>query len=168
MQNEVIWDHQAWGLGLDQKILPQYLKEVGYETHMIGKWHLGHHQQQYWPTKRGFDSFFGHLGPFVDYFNRTFALPPSNFVGNNYTVGYDFRNNFDIDRSDPGMYITDLLTKKAINIIESSDDEKPFFIYLAHTAMHRANDEDPLAAKPDDLALYNFLQGDRRNYAGNF
>lgn len=169
MHHEVTWPHQPWGLGLNNKIFPQYLKEVGYETHIVGKWHLGHHQKQYFPTERGFDSWFGHLAPYVDYTTREFLVPPSNFPGNNFTRGYDFYSDTTIDRSDPGMYITDLLTKRAVDIIEKTNKHQPFFLYLAQTAMHRANDDNPLHAKDEDLALYSFIENpERRQYAGEF
>lgn len=126
------------------------------------------HQKQYTPTERGFDTFFGCLGQYVDYFTRNLTVPASNFGPNNLTTGYDFRNNVEIDRSDPGLYITDLLTNKATEIIENHD-ETPFFMYLAHVAMHRANDDNPLPAKAEDLALYPHITiPQRKAYAGLF
>ena len=44
------------GLPLDLKIMPQYFKDLGYKTHMVGKWHLGIGNTDYWPTSRGFDT----------------------------------------------------------------------------------------------------------------
>ena len=44
------------------KILPQYLKDAGYSTHMIGKWHLGINKEGTLPLERGFDTFYGILG----------------------------------------------------------------------------------------------------------
>lgn len=167
MHHEVTWNHQPWGLPLSQKLFPQYLKEVGYQTHAIGKWHLGMHQKQYLPTRRGFDSYFGNLGAYVDYYTREFMLPPSNFPNNNYSRGYDFYFNEEVDRSNEGLYITDLLTKRAIDIIENTDDKQPFFIYFAHSAMHRANDDNPLPAKKEDIDYYSFIENpERRLYAG--
>lgn len=74
MQQLVILPGEPWGLGLDQKLLPEYLKEVGYDTHIIGKWHLGTHKRSYTPTYRGFDSHFGFLGGALDYFDHTLLL----------------------------------------------------------------------------------------------
>ena len=53
--------NQKLGLGLEEKILPQYLKELNYTTYLLGKWHLGSYIPDYFPTRRGFDYFYGYL-----------------------------------------------------------------------------------------------------------
>lgn len=78
LQSGVIRNEAPYGLGLNQKILPQYLKEVGYATHMIGKWHLGFFEENYAPHKRGFDSFFGYLGGMIEYYNHSYASVSRN------------------------------------------------------------------------------------------
>lgn len=162
MQNNVVWNHQPWGLGLNNKLWPQYLKEAGYRTHALGKWHLGHFEPQYLPTNRGFDTHYGFTaGAYVDYWKHYSTVPQSNFPGNNYSIGFDTRNNGVIDKSGVGVYATDLLTNKAVEIIQNAD-EKPFLIYLAHLAMHRGTDEDPLQAKPEDIALFSHITNPRR------
>ena len=66
----VIDTDNAAGLPLSETILPQYFKQAGYDTHFIGKWHLGFCKKAYWPRSRGFDSFFGFYGSELDYFEK--------------------------------------------------------------------------------------------------
>lgn len=78
MNHFVIASPQPYGLSRKEKILPQYLKEAGYGTHLIGKWHLGFHKRSYTPTQRGFDSHFGYVGPYIDYYNHSLTFEVSN------------------------------------------------------------------------------------------
>ena len=70
MQHGVIYAGEPWGLDPDEKVLPQHLKSLGYESHMIGKWHLGYYNKSYLPTSRGFDSHFGFWNGAEDYFTH--------------------------------------------------------------------------------------------------
>ena len=70
LQTLVIFPSHTYGLPTDERTLPQALKDAGYRTAMVGKWHLGHADQKYWPQNRGFDHFYGNLVGEVDYFTK--------------------------------------------------------------------------------------------------
>ena len=70
MQHFVITSAQPYGLPTNVAILPQRLKEAGYQTHIVGKWNLGYFSEPYLPVKRGFDSFFGYYNGAEDYFTH--------------------------------------------------------------------------------------------------
>jgi arylsulfatase A-like enzyme len=61
LQVGVIRPWAEYGLPLEERVLPQALREAGYTTAMFGKWHLGSFDRAYWPKARGFDYFRGHL-----------------------------------------------------------------------------------------------------------
>ena len=70
LQTLVIFPSHTYGLPTDERTLPQALKDAGYRTAMVGKWHLGHADRKYWPQNRGFDHFYGNLVGEVDYFTK--------------------------------------------------------------------------------------------------
>jgi arylsulfatase A-like enzyme len=70
LQVGVIRPWGQYGLPLEERTLPQALREAGYFTAMTGKWHLGSFDRAYWPNARGFESFHGHLFGAIDYFTH--------------------------------------------------------------------------------------------------
>merc|ERR1711892_60036 len=78
------------GLATNVPIMPQYFQQAGYTTHAIGKWHLGFCHQNYTPTYRGFDTFYGFYHGSQDFYTHKRTAPPGG------VVGYDFRMNKEI------------------------------------------------------------------------
>jgi len=120
-------DHSS--LPEDVKIMPEYFKEIGYETYMVGKWHLGLSKTSSWPTAKGFDSYYGFLGGWIDFYTHVFA------------GGLDWQR--DGKTIEEEGHATDLMTNEAIRIIES-DRNKPFLMYLSYNAPHSPIQHPPV------------------------
>lgn len=150
------------GLAMNEKIMPQYFKDAGYRTSMIGKWHLGFHQRQYTPANRGFDSFFGYYGPYIDYFDYTLEM-----FNRNYSRGYDMRRDFTtVDNLAP-TYATELFTNEAVDVIKKHDKKKPLFMLLSHLAPHAGNEDFPVQAPEEEIAKFSYIEDEeRRTLAG--
>lgn len=122
MQSAVIPSNGSYGLDTDERTLPQALKQAGYYTTMIGKWHLGHADEKFWPRQRGFDYHYGAVLGEIDYFTHS-AHGKVDWFRNNELV------------HEQG-YATDLLGDDAVRQIREYDGKKPMFMYLAFTAPH--------------------------------
>lgn len=110
------------GLPPSHPTLPSILKAAGYDTSLIGKWHLGG-LPKYGPLKSGYNHFWGFRGGGVDYFRHS-------------AVGHHdlWDDQKEIYRDG---YLTDLLGQRAIDTIEASArSERPFFISLHFNAPH--------------------------------
>ncbi|XP_055906140.1 arylsulfatase B [Eupeodes corollae] len=156
-QHFVIGNEEPWGLPLNFTTIAEVFNEAGYATNLIGKWHLGFSEKEYLPTYRGFDSHYGYLGGFIDYYQRMALMPLPNA-----SIGYDFRRNLDIDCDMEGTYMTDLLTTEAETVIENHDTETPLFLMVNHLAPHTGNDFEPLQAPENDIEKFKYIQDEKR------
>lgn len=135
------WD--SGGVHTSEHFMPESFQAAGYQTAMMGKWHLGHSQQSFHPNDRGFEHFYGHLHTEVGFY------PPFANLG-----GKDFqRNGQSID--EPG-YETYLLASETSRYIKNRDKKKPFFLYIPFLAPH-----EPLAAPQELVEKYKDLEDKR-------
>jgi len=151
------------GIPVEEVFISQVLKDAGYTTGIMGKWHLGA-DPQFHPNKRGFDDFYGFLGGGHRYFPEQFQPEYERQVQAGNEIIFDYlkpleHNGKNVKETE---YITDALSREASRFVqEASSKEEPFFLYLAYNAPH-----SPLEAKEEDLALYqNIKDKKRRTYA---
>jgi arylsulfatase A-like enzyme len=115
----------------------EVLRDAGYTTYMSGKWHLSHEKANpspAWPTRRGFQHFFGTLDGGGDYF------APQRLHRGEQDVSQEA-----VD--DPDFYYTDAITDAAVGYIRNHRADRPFFCYVAYTAP-----PFPLHAREEDIA----------------
>ena len=161
LQHGIIWPSQPNALPKNETTIASKLKENGYRTHMVGKWHIGFYKDEFIPTQRGFDSFFGYLTGGEDYYTHKNGLgyPSREFRGLN---GYDMRRNEEVVKNAAGNYSTFLFTNEAVEIISSHEPDRPLFLFVAYQAVH-----DPLEVPKHYTEQYKDIKNSaRRTYAG--
>lgn len=159
----------GWPLGAAEpralppgKILPQYLKELGYTTRIVGKWHLGYYKEEFTPTYRGFDSHLGYFNGFTSYYDHIAQENASGIL----MEGLDFRRNLSAAWDLAGRYATDVFTEEAERIIQEHNSSTPLFLYLAHLACHAGNAGKLLEAPQRVIDRFRHItEPNRRTYA---
>lgn len=147
LQTGVIPSAGAYGLATDEYILPQMLKDAGYTTALVGKWHLGHAKREFWPRQRGFDSFYGALVGEIDHFKHE-AHGVTDWYRDNDLLKEEGFDNI-------------LFSKEAVRIVEAHKGDAPLFMYLAYTAPHT-----PFQAPQEYLDKFQHIEDpQRRAYA---
>ncbi|XP_066984783.1 arylsulfatase B-like [Macrobrachium rosenbergii] len=166
LQKGVIAATEPRGVPLQAKMLPKFLKKTGYETHAIGKWHLGFCSWDYTPTKRGFDTFYGFYNGAEDYYRHTRSIagnPKRLAEKRSHSDGFlDLRNNTTPDGTKKGIYSTHLFASVAEDILRSRKSQDPMFMYLAFQSVHT-----PLQVPRNYSQVYRHIRDkDRRTYLG--
>ncbi len=134
-RRRVLFPDSAGGLPESELTIAEALKQEGYATHCVGKWHLGH-LPQHLPTSHGFDSYFGI--PYSNDMDRV-GGPRGRDAFWEPRVEYWnvplMRNTKIVERPAEQTTITRRYSEEAIRLIRENRD-RPFFIYLAHNLPH--------------------------------
>ncbi|MEM6278514.1 MAG: sulfatase-like hydrolase/transferase [Verrucomicrobiota bacterium] len=132
-------EDKSRGIQSGETTIAEVLRDrAGYDTALIGKWHLGHGDEALLPLNHGFDTFIGHTGGCIDFFTMTYGILPDWYHGSQHV-------------SENG-YATELITEEAIRFLSSQKErDKPFFLYLAYNAPHFGKGYSPSEAKPVNL-----------------
>jgi len=138
------------GLSPENPTLPSLLKKAGYETYLVGKWHMGF-SLKFSPIKHGFDEFFGFNGGGIDYISHTDPYGNNDLYENETLVTRD-------------GYMTDLLSQRAEDIIRRKHD-KPFFLCVTFNAPHWPWQVPGDAAYPHGFQSWQ-QNGNPSKYAG--
>lgn len=109
------------GLPATGRSLPQLLKNRGYATGLVGKWHLGY-KPEYSPAAHGFDAFFGFKSGYIDYYQHTDGVGAHDLFENDAPTHVE-------------GYMTDLITARSVKFINDQAD-RPFFLEVAYNAAH--------------------------------
>ncbi len=130
-------------LPLSEKLMPEHFQEAGYQTALVGKWHLGHATRAMQPTSRGFDHFYGNLTGGVGHWDHV------------HGGGYDWQRNGVTVREEG--YTTHLLSDEAVRVIRERNKDKPLFLYLSYNAPHLPNE-----APEETIAQYEDIENEFR------
>ena len=131
------------GLPLTETTIAEYFKKNGYQTSLVGKWHLGRFKKEYWPTNRGFEHFYGYLTGGIGHYDHV------------HGGGLDWQRNGQTVQEEG--YSTHLLTEEAIKVITNRNSSKPFFLKLCYAAPHLPNE-----APDTTIANYRHLPNTNR------
>ncbi|MCI0332467.1 MAG: sulfatase-like hydrolase/transferase [Planctomycetes bacterium] len=141
------------GLEAGQQLITHHLKNLGYTTGAVGKWHLGYEEGVSRPLDVGFDEFYGVFGGGRPYWGLGITDHGRTMRRGNENIEPQWVNEGDAIRYDPvhGRYTTDAWGEEAVDFINRhAGDENPFFLYVPFQAPH-----SPFHAKQADLDLFS-------------
>lgn len=147
---------RASGLTPQTPTIATALKRAGYQTALIGKWHLGL-KEECRPNQNGFDYFYGFMAGCIDYYSHIFYW---SMADGHTNPTHDLWEN-DKELYDNGHYFTEMVSEKAVEKIRDLHESgSPFMMYVAYNAPHY-----PMHAPQKYLDRFAHLPEDRRNMA---
>ncbi|MDF1810907.1 MAG: arylsulfatase [Verrucomicrobiales bacterium] len=142
-------------LDTEERTIAEALKEAGYYTALVGKWHLGEWLPEHLPMGQGFMHQYGHYGWGIGYYSKSIVHnAPARFAV------YDWHRNQQPLQEEG--YATELFADEAVRVIEAQKDkDRPFFMYVAFNAVHGPLDvpKGKETMDPRDAMLESLDQG---------
>jgi arylsulfatase A-like enzyme len=143
----VVTPHATWGLPLAERTLADALKQAGYSTEIVGKWHLGEFKPEYLPLARGFEHHYGHYFGALDYYTHE-RVGELDWYRDGKAVKEE-------------GYTTHLLRDEACRVIARQPKDKPLFLYVPFNGVH-----GPFQVPEPYLKPYPNLKNNRQKLAG--
>ncbi len=140
--------HASHGLHEQERTIAEQLRNRGYATSLIGKWHLGHGSADHLPTRHGFDSFYGMAGGCVDFYTHSYGPVPDWYRGEKPHV-----------EDGEERYATRLLGHEAVRQIKGREGDQPFFLTVSFNAPHYGKSVEG-GAFPDGSTLFTRSAGE--------
>ncbi|XP_053603848.1 arylsulfatase B-like [Plodia interpunctella] len=150
------------GIPISERLLPAYLQELGYSTHLVGKWNVGKSREHYLPTLRGFDTFYGFHGSSVDYYtyNLIETCDGKEFFGLNFFDNLDSVQNL-------RGHLTEIITDEAVQIIREHNTSTPLYLHISQASPHAGGGLVNLQPPVESIAANEHIaHSARRLYAG--
>ncbi len=151
---------QGRGIRPHERTVAEALRDHGYRTAIVGKWHLGHGKKEFFPTRHGFEQFYGFTSGAIDYFTLKYGDLADWYRQEGLLAETGFA--------------TELLTEGAVKFLKEQKGDRPFFLYLAYGAPHvgkgwdavRGKATNVLQPRPQELArVQGIAEVRRREYA---
>lgn len=165
LQHMNISPPQPSGIPLDEVLFPELLGNCGYNTQIVGKWHLGMYSQAHLPQNRGFDHFIGLHGGNANYWSHVNCFePPKNYTDKFRWCGYDMNESKDnggykIRHDLNGTHSNEVFVSEFDKRLKFLGPEKPSFTYIALQSVH-----NPITPQQSFLDMYVNEYSQLENY----
>lgn len=132
----------GWGVPSKNTLMPAHMSELGYASHVIGKWNIGHCNSGYMPWNRGAETFLGYFTTGIEYYSH--HVYDSNWEilapGLHLTDFYEYNGTHHVDSNYSNVLSTEAFGTRAVTLVQKHavqyDDGTPIFVWLAFHGMH--------------------------------
>lgn len=164
LHEHIVLGSSTSGIPGETKTIAEKMKEAGYRTAIVGKWHVGGRRQSFLPHNQGFDYSFACIGGGMSYWNYT-SGGKSEIIRNGEKY---YAPSLQEGEESGNTYATDLWKEEAVTVIRKHDQKDPLFMYLSFTAPHYPlHAPQKLIEKYDDIEIDPYWSGPDARYKRN-